>query len=80
MQRLAGCDYDSDSLLLTSDKTLIHAAQRTSGLFKVAIYNVEGKKTPRHYTTEDMADLDIKTSKNLIGEIDFYGLGVQECA
>ena len=49
-------------------------------MFKVAIYNVAGKKTDRRYTTEDMADLDIKTSNNLIGEIDLYGLGVQECA
>ena len=38
-------------------------------MFKVAIYNVSGKKTDRRYTTEDMADLDIKTSNNLIGSI-----------
>ncbi len=69
LQRCAGADFDSDSVLLTNNSTLIRAASRTSELFKVAIYNVEGKKTPRYYTTEDMTDLDIKTSKNLIGEI-----------
>lgn len=69
LQRLAGADYDSDSILLTNNSTLINAAMKTTDMFRVAIYNVDGKKTPRYYTTEDMTDLDIKTSKNLIGEI-----------
>lgn len=69
LQRLAGADYDSDTALITNNKTLIRAALKTTGMFKVAIYNVAGKKTDRRYTTEDMADLDIKTSNNLIGSI-----------
>ena len=39
-------------------------------MFKVAVYNVSGAKKPRRWNESDMADLDIKTSKNLIGEID----------
>lgn len=70
MQRLAGCDFDSDTVLLTDNEILIKAARRTTDMFKVAVYNVSGAKKPRRWNESDMADLDIKTSKNLIGEID----------
>jgi len=38
-------------------------------MFKVAVCNVSGTKKQRKWTHEDIADLDIKTSKNLIGDI-----------
>ena len=69
LQQLAGCDFDSDSILLTDNDVLIRAAKRNNGKFKVAVCNVSGNKKPRRYTTEDQSDLDIKTSKNLIGDI-----------
>lgn len=69
MQKLAGCDFDSDTVLLTDNDVLIRAAERNDGVFKVAVYAVGGKKTARKYKPEDLADLDIKTSRNLIGEI-----------
>lgn len=68
-QRLNGCDYDSDSLLLTDNKILIRAAKRNYGKFKVPTCLVEAKKTKRRYTSDDKADLDVKTSVNKIGEI-----------
>ena len=71
--------FDSDTVLLTDNEILIRAAQRTTDIFKVAVSNISGTKKARHWNERDMADLDIKTSKNLIGEIDF-SLGVQECA
>lgn len=69
LQRLAGADFDSDTILLTDNQVLINAAKRTAKLFDVAVCNVSGAKRKRTYTTNDMADLDVKTSKNLIGEI-----------
>lgn len=38
-------------------------------MFKVAVYNVSGTKKARRWLESDMADLDIKTSKNLIGNV-----------
>ena len=37
--------------------------------FKVPTRNINPPKSKRHYTTEDLADLDDKTSNNKIGEI-----------
>ena len=69
LQQLAGCDFDSDSVLLTDNSTLIRAAQRNSGKFKVAVCGVGGTKKSRYYNSEDKTDLDQKTSNNLIGDI-----------
>lgn len=69
MQQLAGCDYDSDTVMLTDNEVLIRGAKKNNHKFAVAAYAVGGAKVERHYTYEDLADLDIKTSKNLIGEI-----------
>lgn len=69
LQRLAGCDYDSDTILLTDNDILFSAASRHNSLFRVAVSNVAGSKKKRRYSTEDQCDLDIKTSENLIGDI-----------
>lgn len=69
LQRLSGADFDSDTMLLTNDPLLIKAAERNYHRFKVSTNLVESKKTPRFYTPEQQADLDIKTSVNKIGEI-----------
>lgn len=68
-QRLNGCDYDSDTMLLTDNELLIRTAERYYDLFKVPTNFVEAKKIKRRYTNEDKADLDVKTSVNKIGEI-----------
>lgn len=69
LQQLAGADYDSDSILLTDNQTLINAAMRNDGKFKVAVCNVSGTKRKRKLDYLDKSDLDIKTSNNLIGDI-----------
>lgn len=69
LQKLAGCDFDSDTILLTDNEILVRAASKNYGRFPVAVCNVEGTKKRRRYTPEDLADLDIKTSNNLIGDI-----------
>lgn len=68
-QRLDGCDYDSDTLLLSDNEILINAANRNYHLFDVPTSFVSAKKTKRYFTAEDKSDLDIKTSVNKIGEI-----------
>lgn len=69
LQRLSGADYDSDTMLLTDDKMLIAAAERNYHLFKVPTNMTESIKAKRFYTAQQQADLDIKTSVNLIGDI-----------
>lgn len=69
LQRLSGADFDSDTVLLTDNQILIDAARRNYDKFKVPTSAVVAKKTVRKYNSAEQADLDIKTSKNLIGEI-----------
>lgn len=69
LQRLSGSDYDSDSLLLTDNKMLINVAERNYHLFKVPTNMTESTKAKRYYTAQQQADMDIKTSVNLIGDI-----------
>lgn len=69
LERLSGSDFDSDSLLITNNKILIHAAEKNYRFFKVPTRNINPPKSKRHYTPEDLAELDDKTSNNKIGEI-----------
>lgn len=69
LQRLSGADFDSDAVLLTDNNVLIQAAERNYSVFKTPTSFVDAKKVKRYYTPEQQADLDIKTSVNLIGEI-----------
>lgn len=69
LERLSGCDFDSDTMLLTDNNILINAAKRIDGVFLVPTRLVEAQRTLKFYTNEDKADLDIKTSVNKIGEI-----------
>ena len=66
-------------VMLTDNPILIGAAQKNYDKFLVPTSLVDAKKVVRHYTKEEQADLDIKTSVNKIGEIN-YSLGAQECA
>lgn len=69
LQRLSGADFDSDSALLTDNTLLIEAARRHYSDFPVPTCAVSAAKVKRYYTPEQQADLDIKTSENLIGDI-----------
>ena len=69
LQKLNGADFDSDSLLLTNNSLLISVAERNYGKFKVPTNMVESKKTKRYFSSNQKADLDIKTSVNKIGDI-----------
>ena len=69
LERLSGADFDSDTMLITNNKIIIDSAQKNYKYFKVPTRNINPPKSKRHYTSEDLADLDDKTSNNKIGEI-----------
>lgn len=69
LERLSGADYDSDTMILSNNTQIIDVAKINYDIFKVPTSEVKGLKTKRYYTKAEMADLDIKTGKNLIGEI-----------
>lgn len=69
-QRLNGCDYDSDAMLITNEPTILRVAAANYSAFPVPYCDVKpgGKQT---YTTSacDLAALDVQISENRIGEI-----------
>lgn len=69
LNRLSGSDFDSDTVLLTDNQILVNAALRNDGVFPVAVDNVQANKIKRAYCPEQQAELDNKTSNNLIGDI-----------
>ena len=64
-QRLNGCDYDSDTMLLTDDKLLVETAEKYKDLFKVPVCKIETVKKEN----QTLPELDHNTSNNKIGEI-----------
>ena len=69
-QRLNGCDYDSDFMLITNDPILLKNARANYTRFPVPFCDVPGG-SKRDYSTSpyDLADLDVQISENRIGEI-----------
>ena len=64
-QRLNGCDYDSDTMLLTDDALLVNAAERYNGFFNVPVCNIKAAGK----TEQTLSALDHDTSVNKIGVI-----------
>ena len=64
-QRLNGCDYDSDTMLITDDALLVNAAERYKDFFKVPVCNIQAEAK----TEQTLAELDHDTSVKKIGEI-----------
>lgn len=64
-QRLNGCDYDSDAMLITNDSLIVKRAFEQKDKFKVPVCSIksDGKKKP------SLAELDYTTSENKIGHI-----------
>ena len=69
LERLSSADFDSDMMLLTNNKMLVKKAKMKYDKFLVPTSAVQGVKHPRYNTAKELADLDIKTSNNLIGNI-----------
>jgi hypothetical protein len=64
-QRLNGCDYDSDAMLITDDKLLVEAAEKYKKHFKVPVCGIPSMSK----NGQTLAELDHDTSENKIGEI-----------
>ena len=64
-QRLNGCDYDSDAMLITNDKLIVETAYKQKNTFKVPVCSIksDGKKKP------SLSELDYNTGENKIGYI-----------
>lgn len=69
LEKLSGADFDSDQVLITDNNILVNSAKKIYGKFLVPTDFTPKKTTQRTNSIEDKIDLDIKTSKNLIGEI-----------
>lgn len=69
-QRLNGCDYDSDSMLVTNDKWLVNGAISGYDLLKVPVFKVDPiGRSEYGNTPKSIARLDHTIAKNKIGEI-----------
>ena len=69
-QRLNGCDYDSDSMLITEQYTLRRVAIENYNKFPVPYCDVQpGDKMTYDMSAKDLAKLDVRISENKIGEI-----------
>ena len=71
--RLNGCDYDSDTMLITDNPVLLQTAKRDEKYFAVPVADF-GKSdvSDVHYDADvptDIASLDRKIAENRIGEI-----------
>lgn len=64
-QRLNGCDYDSDSMLITDNEILIKAATEFYNEFKVPVCNIQSVTK----ANQPLYELDYNTSVNKVGEI-----------
>ena len=67
--RLQGCDLDSDSCLLSNNKTVLKRALECIN-YPTPVSKIKPTKVKnRYYNPEDMADIDYTISQNKIGEI-----------
>ena len=69
LQRLSGCDFDSDSVLITNNSILLNKSLINYKKFKVPTCNVSASKIKREFSLSQKTELDIKTSENQIGMI-----------
>ena len=66
LQQLNGCDFDGDSVIITDNELLIDKSLTN---MKIPTTLVKSVKILEEYTLTNLANLDIRTSKNYIGEI-----------
>ena len=70
--RLSGCDYDSDSVLLTCDKTIVSLAKKNYHKFLVPVagYDKHDKPLDKKKTLmENIIEMDKIIAKNSVGQI-----------
>lgn len=68
MDTFSGCDFDSDTIALTPNKTLVRLVKENT-MFKAPVNTITSTKLLRHLNDEEVADVDDKIGQNKIGEI-----------
>lgn len=69
LERLSGCDFDADTVLLTNNKILVDLAKKNYDNYLPPTGKVHSKAQDLKYTNEDKATLDTNTCNNLIGQV-----------
>ena len=69
LERLSGCDFDADTVLLTNNKILVELAKKNYDKYLPPTGKVHSKAQDLKYTNEDKATLDTNTCNNLIGQV-----------
>lgn len=69
LQRCSGMDMDSDAVMLVDNDIMLDAAKENYDKFLVPTTDIEPDPKVDEYNGKNLADLDYKTSENLIGEI-----------
>ena len=68
-QRLNGCDYDSDTMLITNNQIILNAAKRNYDKFLVPVCNANPKKKELQKKYLPLTQIDYDIQQNLIGNI-----------
>ncbi|KQL54524.1 hypothetical protein AN964_14160 [Heyndrickxia shackletonii] len=64
MNRLSGCDMDSDTAVVFRDEHLLNLAKKVYGKYNVCVNELDADKTPYTLTTKSMAELDHTLAKS----------------
>ncbi len=68
-QMLNGCDYDSDTMLLTDNEILINSASEFFERFRVPVNTLEPSDKEYILDSDNKTDVDYLISNNLVGQI-----------
>jgi len=68
---LSGCDYDSDTVLVSGEKKLVEIGKRCFGHYRVCINKIEGEKKTYRLTNNDhfVIDNQLSHSQRTIGRV-----------
>lgn len=59
---LSGCDYDSDTMLVSGEKALVDIGKKCFGYYKPCVNHIEGKKKKYKLTNKDHFEIDKQLS------------------
>lgn len=68
---LSGCDYDSDTMLVSNEKKLVEIGERCFGQYRVCLNKIQGKKHDYKLDNNSHYEIDnqLSQSQKLIGRV-----------
>lgn len=68
---LSGCDYDSDTMLVSAEEKLVEIGERCFGSYDVCLNKIDGEKKRYYLTNEDHYQIDnqLSHSQKTIGRV-----------